>query len=151
MLSMVQRAIPLYAIALLAVLATGLALVGCSRGTLEAPENPKDTRIFKDVTPGEAFGLISQNDGSLIVLDVRTAAEFAEGHLEGAIDIDYYQATFRSDLDKLDKGRAYLVYCRTSHRSTSAMSVMKDLGFQEVYNMLGGIERWNQEGRPVVR
>jgi rhodanese-related sulfurtransferase len=151
MISRVRRAIPLYAIALLAVLATGLVLAGCSRGTVEAPENAADTRVFKDVTPGEASDLIDQGDGSLTVLDVRTAAEFAGGHLEGAIDIDYYQGTFRSDLDKLDKGRAYLVYCRTAHRSTDAVSIMKELGFQEVYNMLGGIERWNQEGRPTVR
>ncbi len=129
-----------------ALLAIGLVVVGGCAGT-EAP-----AQIIEDVTPQEAFTLIqeSQNNPEFVILDVRTPEEFADGHIENAIIIDYYSETFRDDVNKLDKNKMYLIYCRSGNRSGSALNIMEELNFSEVYNMTGGIIQWNNEGLPTV-
>ena len=63
--------------------------------------------------------------------------------------IDFYSNTFEMELDKLDKNNSYLIYCRTGRRTGLTIDIMKDLGFFEVYNMLGGITQWIDQGYPV--
>ena len=106
-------------------------------------------QIIKNITPSQAYQLIKTKN--VTILDVRTPREFYSGHLPNAINIDFYSPTFKYKLSKLDKNKAYLIYCRTGHRSGIALKTMKELGFMEVYNMLGGITRWKYEGYPVVR
>ncbi|NPV63451.1 MAG: rhodanese-like domain-containing protein [Methanotrichaceae archaeon] len=86
----------------------------------------------------------------LAILDVRTPEEYSSGHLEGAANLDFRSPSFRDSLTNLDKKRAYLVYCRTGIRSGRALVIMADLGFSEVYNLSGGIFRWNREGFDVA-
>ena len=71
-------------------------------------------QVIENVTPKDAFTLLQvrRGDKDFVVLDVRTPGEFAEGHLENAINLDYYSDTFKEDLKKLDKSKTYLVYCR---------------------------------------
>lgn len=111
------------------------------------------TQIIKDVNPQEAFTLIQKNQNNLdfVVLDVRTWKEFADGHIENTVNIDFYSATFRDDINKLDKNKTYLIYCLSGGRSGNALKIMKELGFQEVYNVLGGIIGWRAEGLPLVK
>lgn len=97
--------------------------------------------LAKDITVAQASELIEGNHG-LIILDVRTPEEFQEGHLDGAINIDFKAANFNSEIAKLDTGKPYLVYCRSGKRSAGAMEVMKGAGFREIYNMEGGILAW---------
>ncbi len=73
-----------------------------------------------------------------IVMDVRTPKEVAEGNVKGSLHIDYKADNFVSELEKLDKDKAYFVYCRSGGRSSKAMKKMKELGFNRVYNILGG-------------
>ena len=114
---------------------------------LEAP-----TQIIRDITPQEAFTLIQNNEGNpdFVILDVRTAGEFAQGHIENAVNIDKNSETFREELNKLDKYNAYLVYCQMGSRSKGAVAVMQELGFMQAYNMQGGITQWRQDGLPTV-
>jgi rhodanese-related sulfurtransferase len=111
------------------------------------------------VTPQEAFTLIkkNKNNPNFIILDVRTPEEFAEGHIENAINIDYYMdertnytKNFRDEISKLDKDKKYLVYCLADIRSSVTMDMMRHLGFREVYDMSGGIVQWKAEELPVV-
>lgn len=90
------------------------------------PEEPSYTRkptTIKKFTPGEAFKFIQINSENLdfVILDIRTPEEFESGHIEGAINIDYHSDTFVKDLDKLDKDKSYLVYCRAWRRSSDAV------------------------------
>ncbi len=112
-----------------------------------------ESRVIEDVTPGEAYALIQENRGNkdFIIIDVRTPEEYADGHIEKAVNLDYYSETFRSELDKLDKSKTYLVYCRSGRRSAGALDMMKELGFDKVYNMAGGILEWEAAGLPVVK
>jgi len=114
----------------------------------ELPRTETQTQIARNIAPKEAYTLIQNNIGNpnFVILDVRTPAEFADEHIENAINLDYYSETFRDDLDKLDKTKIYLIYCRTGSRGESSLAIMKELGFREVYNISGGITEWKAEG-----
>ncbi len=92
-----------------------------------------------------------QKDKKLVVLDVRTADEFNEGHIKGAINIDIRQPDAFSKIDKLDHNAKYIVHCRTNHRSKIAVDHMVQSGFKTVYQMMDGSIGWFQNGLPVVK
>ena len=72
------------------------------------------------------------------LLDVRTPEEVAEGALEGAQNINFYDADFKDKLSKLDKNKPVFVYCRSGGRSGKCAQMCKDTGFKEIYEMKGG-------------
>ena len=91
---------------------------------------------------------IQQQD--ITLLDVRTAEEFAEGHLEGAVNIDVKQDDFISRAEKeLSKDKTIAVYCKRGRRSANAASQLADKGFK-VKNLKGGIEAWKSDKMPVT-
>ncbi len=110
-------------------------------------------RVAQSITPQKAVTLIqeNQNNRDFAIIDVRTAQEFEGGYIENAANIDFYAATFRDELDRLDKNKTYLIYCRSGGRSGDALGIMAELGFQEVYDVDGGILAWNGEGLPTVK
>lgn len=82
-------------------------------------------------------------DDNAVILDVRTAAEVAERKIPNAIHIDIYKGQgFVYQVDALDKLKSYYVYCRSGARSTQACNIMDQLGFENTYNLLGGIMEW---------
>ena len=109
-------------------------------------------QIIEDITPQEAFTLIQENQDNpnFVIIDVRTPEEFAEEHIENAINIDYRSETFQDELNKLDKNITYLIYFRSERRSGDALDIMAELDFREVYNMLDGINQWKAEELPIV-
>jgi len=109
-------------------------------------------QILKAVDASQAIKLIEKNGGNadFVILDVRTEEEYIEGHIENALNMDFYSETFKQDLDKLDKNKTYLIYCRSGSRSARALQLMGELGFREVYNMSGGYIAWEQKGFPGV-
>jgi rhodanese-related sulfurtransferase len=108
---------------------------------------------FGSILPRDAHEMIRQNRGNpdFVLIDIRTPEEFLSGYIEGATNINYHDSDFVEKLDKLDKSKTYLIYCRTGRRSSDAINVMKRLKFQEVYRILGDIVRWKAEGLPVVK
>ena len=87
-----------------------------------------------------------QNDTNSVVLDVRTENEIAEGIIPNAIHINIYKGQgFIDDIEKLDKTKNYYVYCRSGNRSGQACGVMNQLGFENAYNLVGGILDWTGE------
>lgn len=74
-----------------------------------------------------------------IVIDVRTPSEFAEGHLESALNLDYQSPDFASDVNNLPRDGNYFLYCRSGSRSGQAVSIMAELGFKNLSNG-GGLE-----------
>jgi phage shock protein E len=74
-----------------------------------------------------------------VVIDVRTPAEFAEGHLAGAVNIDVQGADFDARVSELPTDGDYVVYCRTGNRSAAAIARMEGLGFENLVNA-GGLE-----------
>ena len=85
---------------------------------------------------------VLKKNKAIVILDVRTAEEFAAGHLKAAQNIDIRQADAYSKLDKLNPKATYLVYCRTNHRSGMAVDYMMQKGFKTVYQMMDGFPGW---------
>ncbi|HEX3035730.1 MAG TPA: rhodanese-like domain-containing protein [Thermodesulfobacteriota bacterium] len=111
------------------------------------------TQAIQNITPEEAHVLIQKNKDNpdLVILDVRTPEEFAEGHIENALNLNYYSETFREDLNKLDKDKTYITHCRSGSRSGKTIDMMKELGFKEAYNMTGGFVGWEEKGFPTTK
>ena len=125
------------------VLAFFLGLLGLGTSTACSGQNYEDA----DVT---AFAALA-DDPDVQLLDVRTAEEYAEGHLAGAMNIDVKQTTFHDKaLAQLDRGRKVAVYCRSGRRSANAASMLAADGYT-VVNLKGGIMEWQQKRRPVTK
>jgi rhodanese-related sulfurtransferase len=109
-------------------------------------------QVIESIIPEEAYYIIkdSKERCDFVILDIRTPDEYARQRIENAINIDYHSETFEKDLDKLDKEKTYIIYCRTGERTGNALNTFRDLGFREVYNMLWGIKAWIQEGLPTT-
>jgi rhodanese-related sulfurtransferase len=131
---------------------SAVLIASCTAKT-ETPNQQTPAQIIENISPQEAFDLIQENKDNpdFVILDVRTPEEFAEEHIENAINIDFNSENFRDELDKLDKDKTYLIYCRSGNRSGKALEIMKELDFREVYNMSGGIIEWKTEGLPTVK
>ena len=87
---------------------------------------------------------------SMQLLDVRTPQEYAEGHIDGALNIDVRSDDFQKMAEKdLSRDSTILVYCRSGRRSMDAAKILTRLGYK-VINLKGGIIEWKEEGLPVT-
>ena len=109
-------------------------------------------QLSEDIFPVEAWELISKNreDDDVIIIDVSTPQEYKNLHLEGAINVNLISRFFKARLDVMDKSRTYVVYCKVGGRSKIAQKLMQGLGFQTVYNIVGGTLLWEEEGLPFA-
>jgi phage shock protein E len=85
-----------------------------------------------------------------IVLDVRTPAEFSQGHVPAAQNIDIEAADFATKIAALDKNATYAVYCRSGNRSGTALQEMGTAGFTHLYDLADGIVAWQSMGGPIT-
>ena len=92
---------------------------------------------------------MTQPDVQLI--DVRTPEEFAEGHLENAINMDINGDNFDASVASLDKEKPVMVYCKAGGRSAKAATKLKEMGFKSISDLDGGITNWNSENKPTVK
>lgn len=95
------------------------------------------------------FAAASKRAGTTII-DVRTPAEFADGHLPGAVNIDVQSPDFAARIAQLDPGATYAVYCRSGNRSAAALQLMQSAGLRSAYHLGGGIGAWQEAGGEVV-
>lgn len=86
-----------------------------------------------------------------VVLDVRTAEEYASGHIPGSVHIDIRSKDFAETVSKLDKSKTYLVHCASGGRSAKACKQMDAAGFKETVNLQGGIVAWEAAGNTSVK
>ena len=85
-------------------------------------------------------------DNNAVILDVRTEEEWNDGIIPNAILLDIYKGQgFIYGLEELDKSKNYYVYCKAGGRSAQACSIMNQLGFENTYNLMGGITEWSGE------
>ena len=103
---------------------------------------------FENVDVNGFSALIQE--ANVVVLDVRTAEEYAEGHIGGAINIDQSQSDFIEKAKAaIPAGKKIAVYCRSGRRSANAAGRLAAEGYQCV-NLKGGILAWKEEGKPVA-
>lgn len=84
------------------------------------------------------------------LIDVRTSKEFAEAHIENAINIDFKSDDFLDNIQKLNSDRPVYIYCFTGKRSKKSVSYFKKAGFATIYNLQGGFSKWKSNGLPYV-
>ncbi len=96
-----------------------------------------------DVDAKTAVELIANTPG-LVVLDIRTPSEFAAGHIEGAVNVDFKAADFGAKLDSLDKSGVYLVHCRSGGRSTGSLPQFEERSFGTIYHLSKGYASWEK-------
>ncbi|MGF1642869.1 MAG: rhodanese-like domain-containing protein [Thiotrichales bacterium] len=107
------------------------------------------TRNFKDITPQETVRLM--NDDAVFLLDVREDSEIGQGTIVGAKHIPLSALKARlGELDKL-KGKKAVAFCRSGNRSQLACGMLKKQGFEEVYNLRGGILAWQSDNLPLKK
>ncbi len=99
----------------------------------------------------DRFDLLRTRNPNSVVLDVRTPAEFAQGHIPGAALIDFKAPDFKAQVAKLDRSKIYLVHCAVGGRSAKAVEVMHELGFERLFNLEGGMKAWEAAGKPVEK
>ena len=123
---------------LIAVLfASTLVLTSCGSSSNAVDLNPTD------------FQAKAQEAG-VILLDVRTAGEYAAGHIDGALNIDVEGMTFENEIKQLDNTKTYAIYCQSGRRSRIAAETMTNAGFTNLFNLDQGIGSWQLAGLPVV-
>ncbi|MEM8896540.1 MAG: rhodanese-like domain-containing protein [Bacteroidota bacterium] len=86
---------------------------------------------------------LKENDG--ILVDVRSPAEYAAGHIEGAQNLDFFSRQFKAGAEKLPREKPIYVYCKSGTRSSMAARKLKKLGFENVVNLAGGTMGWSGE------
>lgn len=102
---------------------------------------------FSQLDPKTFKLLLEEKEGTLI--DMRTPAEFADNHIDPAMNIDFYASDFEQQLELLDKNSPYFIYCQTGSRTARILETMRALGFTEVYDLKGGILAWEIAGMPT--
>ncbi len=136
-----------------AVAALGLVGSACSDDTASPPTDTASSMPAVAVTEAVLIdpleGQAMMRDLTVTVIDVRTPAEFANGHVEGAVNLDVEGGQFSASLAELDPAATYIVYCQSGRRSALAAAAMVAAGFTEVHDM-GGIQDWIDAGLPVV-
>ncbi|PKP13268.1 MAG: rhodanese-like domain-containing protein [Bacteroidetes bacterium HGW-Bacteroidetes-3] len=85
------------------------------------------------------------------IIDIRTPQEFSEGHIEGAININYFDNNFLDQIAKYDKNQPLFIYCRSGNRTTPASKKVADFGFTKIYDLEGGILYWMKNNNETVK
>lgn len=98
----------------------------------------KTKKQYQDLS-GQVFKQVLTDNKDAVLLDVRTAGEYRQAAIKGAINMDIMGADFHAKIGKLDPHKTYLIYCRSGNRSAQACKYMTSLGFKDVYNLSGGI------------
>lgn len=111
-----------------------------------SPGNKPGHHNISATVARELVSRFTREKKSIVILDVRTAKEYAQAHIPGAKLIDFLAADFKTALAKLDRTKIYLLHCRSGSRSSAAFATMKRLGFKSVYHLDGGIIAWKKAG-----
>lgn len=106
---------------------------------------------FATIGPQALGERLESTSAELLVVDVRSAAEFDEGHLPGAINIPHDAIGQRIAELGPPGERDVIVYCRSGRRAALALTALQEAGFSRLYHLEGDYLRWSEEGRPVTR
>jgi rhodanese-related sulfurtransferase len=115
---------------------------------LESKTNPTNFQTI--ATVHDLYKRLNQNNPDDVLVDVRTAEEFNQGHIQKAINIDLNSPNFQSEVLKLDKSKTYIVFCRSGNRSLTASKIMANAGLK-VINSSEGMAAWMEAELPIAK
>lgn len=126
---------------IMGLISTLLALVGCKASAGDHPYESVDVTKFEEVIA----------DSAVFRLDVRTAEEYADGHIAGAVNIDVQAPEFEQKaVTAIPKGKTVALYCRSGRRSKKAADILRAKGYQ-VVELDNGFTSWTNANRPIER
>lgn len=106
-------------------------------------------RGYSSITPAESTRMINQDDA--VVIDVRESNEYSEGHIINSLHIPLVSLKTRlKDIEKY-KAKKVIIACRSGNRSSSACATLKKEGFENVFNLGGGVMAWESANLPLVK
>ena len=128
--------------------------MSCAQNT--AKNEVKDNGNKYVTQDKQVVELISPKDlntklGDIQLIDIRTPREYAEGYIEGAININFFDRDFNAQMAKWNKDKELYIYCRSGNRTGKAARRLKDQGFTKIYDLQGGILNWNRNKLKVVK
>lgn len=109
-------------------------LLGCQESTTVSPASVQ-------LISAQTGKSMMDEDAAIILVDVRTLAEFNEGHIEGALLLPLADLESQAASSIPDKQATYIIYCRSGNRSYQAATILVNLGYRHIYDM-GGIISW---------
>lgn len=130
------------------LLILGSLIISCKPSTTnETQEEVNTTRpslgnLDDRFLDKEVFAAEMKKSGA-VILDVRMPGEFDQGHIEGAVNINFFDPEFKHKLLDLNKSSKYYIYCKNETRSKMSMKFMLDNDFKDVYVLKKGYEEWN--------
>lgn len=122
-----------------------LVFFSCKNATSQSAEDS----TVELITVEEMNSLIEL--GKVKLIDVRTPREYKQGHIAGAVNIDFKDKNFAELIAKVDKSKPIAVYCGRGGRSAKCATYMKEAGFTKIYDLDGGITEWKFKGKPLVK
>lgn len=130
-----------------------LLLASCNEGdqsseSADAGASGSATSV-ESITPEAAAQLIKESS-DVVVLDIRTPEEFAEGHVAGAVNVDFRADSFEEKIGELDPGTPYVVHCRSGGRSAQSLPILEKAGFEKIYHLEAGFNGWTASNLPVA-
>ena len=128
--------------------------ISCAQNT--AKKEVKDNGNNYATQDKQVVELINPKDlnaklGDIQLIDIRTPGEYAEGYIEGAINVNFFDKDFNAQMAKLNMDKELYIYCRSGNRSRKAAKRLKDQGFTKIYDLQGGILNWNRNKLKVVK
>ena len=92
---------------------------------------------------------IELRDSEYTLIDVRTKDEFDLGHIDSAINLDFYSDSFQNDILSLPKNETIVLYCRTNNRSSKTATILQENGYRDILVIKGGITEWVKNGNDI--
>ena len=114
-------------------------------------QSDKQTSKVTDASV-ESFEKGIKSNPDAVILAVRTPEEYNEGHIKGAININYYSDDFAEQVNsKIDKNKPVYVYCKAGSRSAKSCEIMKDVGFLNLTNLDNGFDSWKKANKEIQK
>lgn len=108
--------------------------------------------LCEDLSPLTFHDCInSVKKSNLVILDVRTSDEYKNGHIKGAVNIDFFQKDFSMSITKLNPNSNFFIYCRRGNRSKKTLEMMRAMGYPQLHQLLQGIEGWVRCELPLTK
>ena len=143
-----------YSLFILVILILAIALAGCGGSPAAAPvqeanapaqEATADLPVDIDAQTVESL----RHRDDVVILDVRENSEFVEGHIPGAVLLPL--GDIPANLGEIPKDKTVVAVCRSGNRSNQATQYLRQQGYENVHNMLGGMNGWSQSGYEIEK
>ncbi len=124
-----------------------ISLVSCGQKQKEGSDDQSTGSKISLISPTE----LNKVNKDILLIDVRTPGEYASGHLENSVNIDYKADNFKELIAALDTNQDVYVYCKVGGRSNNSAKMMEKMGFKKIYDLEGGILQWEKEDFKIIK